>query len=113
MAFVCRDRRTDEAVWRVDADILRDIIHARRMTMPNPTLDTPQAKIWCDRALRIAQTDAERVYHDLFLYRISISLEDNGWRVDYELKDPDLNAGGPHYVIDADSGEIVSKGYDQ
>ncbi len=50
--------------------------------MANPPLETPQVSISCDRALRIAQTDAERVYRDLFLYRISISLEDDGWRVD-------------------------------
>lgn len=81
--------------------------------MANPPLEAPQAKISCDRALKIAQTDAERVYRDLFLYRIGISLEDDGWRVDYELKDPDLNGGGPHYLIDATSGEIVSKRYDQ
>jgi hypothetical protein len=81
--------------------------------MTNPPLAAPQANIACDRALRIAHTDAERVYRDLFLYRISISLEDDGWRVDYELKNPDLNGGGPHYLIDAHSGEIVSKRYDQ
>jgi hypothetical protein len=57
--------------------------------------------------------NAERVYFDLILYRISISREDDGWRADYELKDPDLNGGGPHYLIDADSGEIVSHRYDQ
>ncbi|MCH8042383.1 MAG: hypothetical protein IID44_01570 [Planctomycetes bacterium] len=81
--------------------------------MANPPLEVPQANISCDRALKIARTDAERVYRDLLLYRISVSLEDDGWRVDYELKDPDLNGGGPHYLIDANSGEIVSKRYDQ
>ena len=81
--------------------------------MTNHPLEAPQANIACDRALRIAQSDAERVYRDLFLYRISISLEDDGWRVDYELKDPALNGGGPHYLIDANSGEIVTKRYDQ
>ena len=80
--------------------------------MARASLEGPQMNISCDWALKIAQTDAERVYRDLFLYRISISLEDDGWRVDYELKDPDLNGGGPHYLIDADSGEIVSKRYD-
>lgn len=81
--------------------------------MANPSLEAPQTNISCDQALKIARTDAERVYRDLFLYRISISLEDDGWRVDYELKDPDLNGGGPHYLIDAGTGEIVSKRYDQ
>ena len=81
--------------------------------MANPTLEVPQANISSDRALKIAPTDAEKVDRDLFLYRISMSLEADGWRVDCEPTDPDLNGGGPRYLIDADSGEIVSKCYDQ
>jgi hypothetical protein len=42
--------------------------------------------------------DAESAYRDLSMYRIAISLEENGWLVDYELKDPELQGGGPHYV---------------
>jgi hypothetical protein len=112
-ACICLAQAVDEVVWAVNLDILPDIIHARRMTMANPPLKLPQANISCDRALKIAQADAQRVYRDLFLYRISISLEDDGWQVDYELKDPNLNGGGPHYLIDAHSGEIISKRYDQ
>jgi hypothetical protein len=67
----------------------------------------------CDQALKIAQTDAGRVYRDLSLYRITILLEDDRWLVDYELKDQSLQGGGPHYVINATSGEILSKRYDQ
>ncbi|MDA1015198.1 MAG: hypothetical protein O3A00_12185 [Planctomycetota bacterium] len=59
--------------------------------MANLPLQAPQTKISCDRALKIAQTDAERVYRDLCLYRISISLEEDSWCVDYELKDRNLN----------------------
>jgi hypothetical protein len=40
-------------------------------------------------------------------------LEPDGWHVDYELKDPRLKGGGPHYIIDADSGTILSKRYQQ
>jgi hypothetical protein len=66
-----------------------------------------------DRALTIAQADASRVYRDLSSYRIQLVLEDDGWHVDYKLKHPALKGGGPHYVIDAISGEILSKRYEQ
>ena len=66
-----------------------------------------------DQALAIAQADAVRAYSDLTIYRIQLVLEDDGWHVDYELKDPRLKGGGPHYVIDALSGAILSKRYEQ
>ena len=66
-----------------------------------------------DQALAIAQADAARVYRDLSLYRIQLVLEDDGWHVDYELKNPRLKGGGPHYVIDAQTGDVVSKRYEQ
>lgn len=65
------------------------------------------------QALGIAQADALRAYHDLSAYRIEVVLEADGWHVDYDLKDPRLKGGGPHYVIDANSGAIVSKRYEQ
>jgi hypothetical protein len=65
------------------------------------------------QALAIAQADATRVYRDLSPYRIQVVLEDDGWHVDYELKDPRLKGGGPHYLIDAHTGAIVSKRYEQ
>ena len=40
-------------------------------------------------------------------------LEDDGWQVGYELKDPRLKGGGPHYVIDSQTGAIISKVYEQ
>ncbi len=66
-----------------------------------------------DEALRVARADAERAYRELHLYRIEITLESDGWHIDYELKDPTANGGGPHYVIDATTGAIVSKKYYQ
>jgi hypothetical protein len=66
-----------------------------------------------DQALAIAQADAVRVYRDLSPYRIQLSLEDDGWHVDYNLKDPRLKGGGPHYIIDAHTGTILSKRYEQ
>ena len=67
----------------------------------------------CDEALKIARTDAEQVYRDLSLYRISVVLEADGRQVDYALKDSALQGGGPHYLIDATTGDIVSKRYEQ
>jgi len=66
-----------------------------------------------DRILAIAQADASRVYRDLAAYRIQLVLEEDGWHVDYDLKDPRLKGGGPHYVLDAQTGAIVSKRYEQ
>ena len=66
-----------------------------------------------DQALAIAQADAARVYRDLSPYRIQLALEDDGWHVDYELKNPKLKGGGPHYLIDAHTGDIISKRYEQ
>lgn len=66
-----------------------------------------------DRVLAIAQADAAQVYRDLSAYRIQLVLEADGWHVDYELRDPRLKGGGPHYVIDAQTGAIVSKRYEQ
>jgi hypothetical protein len=69
--------------------------------------------ITSDQALRIARLDAERVYRDLSPYRASIALEQDGWHVDYELKDSDLQGGGPHYVIDPGDGAILTRQYEQ
>ena len=66
-----------------------------------------------DRALAIAQADAVRAYRDLSLYRIRLTLEADGWHIDYELVDPKLKGGGAHYVIDPVSGAIIRKRYEQ
>ena len=66
-----------------------------------------------DQILAIAQADAARAYRDLSLYRIQLVLEEDGWHVDYELKDSKLKGGGPHYVLDPHTGAIISKRYEQ
>lgn len=81
--------------------------------MFNTVVNHGLTQVSCDEALRIARTDAESVYRDLSIYRISIVLEEDGWLVDYELKDANLQGGGPHYVIDAVTGKILSKRYEQ
>ena len=66
-----------------------------------------------DQVLAVAQADATKVYRDLSTYRIQLALEEDGWHVDYELKDPRLKGGGPHYIIDAQTVAIISKRYEQ
>ncbi len=69
--------------------------------------------ITCDEALHTARVDAENAYGDLTPFRITLVLEQDGWHIDYEVKNPQWNGGGPHYVIDARTGVIVSKQYEQ
>ncbi len=71
------------------------------------------APILADQALATAQADAIRVYRNLAPYRVSLVLEEDGWHVDYELKDPKRKGGGPHYLIDAATGAILNKRYEQ
>jgi hypothetical protein len=66
-----------------------------------------------DQALAVAQADAAAAYRDLSGYCIRLRLEEDGWHIDYDLKDPRLKGGGPHYVIDRFSGAILSKRYEQ
>lgn len=80
---------------------------------PGTITDLTAASITSDQALRIARQDAERVYRDLSPYRASVSLEQDGWHVDYELKDPHVQGGGPHYVIDSEDGAILARQYEQ
>jgi hypothetical protein len=75
--------------------------------------DPEKAQLACEQALAIAQSDASKIYRDLSSYRICLALEEDGWHIDYELKDPQLTGGGPHYVIDATTWAVVSKRYEQ
>jgi uncharacterized membrane protein YkoI len=81
--------------------------------MADTVLKDGETTISCDEALRIARIDAESAYRDLSIYRIAVSLDEATWLVDYELKGPELQGGGPHYVIDARTGAILSKRYEQ
>jgi hypothetical protein len=69
--------------------------------------------ITSDQALHIARLDGERAYDDLSGYRTTLVLDDDGWHVDYELKNANLNGGGPHYLIDQQTGQILFKRYEQ
>ncbi len=64
-------------------------------------------------ALDVARADAVRAYRDLSGYQVKARLEADGWHVDYELESPELQGGGPHYVIDSATGSVLSKRYEQ
>ena len=66
-----------------------------------------------DEVLRVARLDADRAYRDLARFVIRIAREPDGWHVDFDLKDSMARGGGPHYVIDPESGVIVTKRYEQ
>lgn len=83
------------------------------MTKTEVTQGSSLQHISRDEVLRITRADAEKAYRDLSGYHIKIALEQDGWHVDYELRDPKAQGGGPHYVIDPVSGKIFSKRYEQ
>jgi hypothetical protein len=83
------------------------------MAKVTETLARPPGPLGAYEALRIAHADAAAAYRDLSLYRIHLTLETDGWHIDYELKDPKLKGGGPHYLIDPNTGAIVWKKYEQ
>jgi hypothetical protein len=83
------------------------------MSTAKAVLEQPSGRFSCDQALKVAREDAEAVYRDLTRYSIRVALEADGWHVDYELRDPRARGGGPHYVIDATNGHILSKRYEQ
>ena len=64
-------------------------------------------------AKKIAAADAGQAYRDLSPYRISARLEGGNWHIDYELKNTKSTGGGPHYIISAKSGKIVSRRFEQ
>lgn len=63
--------------------------------------------------MAVAHSDAIRVYTSVHRFRIEVVLDDDGWHVDYYLRNPNLCGGGPHYVIDPATGAILKKRYDQ
>jgi hypothetical protein len=63
--------------------------------------------------LRIAHQDAQAAYRDLSGFKITLLQCADGWHVDYDLTDPLSAGGGPHYVIDPDTGNILARRYEQ
>ncbi len=79
------------------------------MTNARQVRDRHHDTLSAEQALAIAQADASRAYRDLSTYHIRLALEDDGWHVDYEVRDPRFKGDGPSYVIDAVAGRIIFK----
>jgi hypothetical protein len=69
------------------------------------------ATVTSDQSLRVARVDGEKAYRGLSPFFVHVELD--GWHVDYEPKNRRSNGGGPHYVIDAQTGLIPTKRYEQ
>ena len=67
------------------------------------------------QAITVAEADAMPVYGAEWLNKLMlrVALHDDGWNVEYHQWRPRHTGGGPHYVIDATTGAIVSKKYYQ
>jgi hypothetical protein len=76
-------------------------------------MEEKKALIDREKALKIAKEDAQRIYRDLSIYKVEAALKEGKWYVDYELTNPQMVGGGPHYVISAETGEIISFRYEQ
>jgi hypothetical protein len=116
MVFTQPDRLRAAAGWLADQAIRHEPIDScqRRVEMSDSSVVASGAAVLpADQVLTIAQADALRAYRDLSAYRIHLVLEEDGWHVDYQVKDPRHKGGGPHYVIDAHTGAILSKRYEQ
>lgn len=76
---------------------------------PPPTVEVHEA-------LAICHADGLLAYEQLHHYEIEIFLEKDGWHVNYDIRQRNgsrVSGGGPHYVIDANTGEILDKKYYQ
>lgn len=77
---------------------------------------TQRADMWdkgktvdANMALDIAKKDAAQDFRSLDHFKISVAEDAKGWRVTFEPKDPRANGGGPQYIIDSTTGEILEK----
>ena len=77
------------------------------------TLSPAGAALAVAEVLRIAHQDAQKVYRDLSGLKITLTPCADGWHVDYDLADPLVAGGGPHYVIHPDTGDILTRRYEQ
>jgi hypothetical protein len=71
------------------------------------------ANLGVAEVLRIAHQDAQTVYLDLSGFKITLTPCLDGWHVDYDLTGPLSAGGGPHYVIDSCTGDILARRYEQ
>ena len=59
------------------------------------------------------KSDEKNVNKQMILKRCTSIQCSKTMHVDYELTDPLAAGGGPHYVIDPDTGTILARRYEQ
>jgi len=64
-----------------------------------------------EKAVKIAREDVKKAGINLAGYDIVSELGSDGWHVSYANKKTAKGGGGPDYLIDADTGEIISKNF--
>jgi len=74
---------------------------------------SPGASLGVADVLRIAQEDAQEAYGDFSAFKITLCRCADGWHVHFDLMDLLYAGGGPHYVIDPDTGNVVTRRYEQ
>ncbi len=82
----------------------------------NPSNLPDAPTIRSDEAIAIAERDAVKMCEKLYRLKIEVSLELDGWHVKYGINHRPgtrITGGGPHYIIDAQTGAILSKKYYQ
>jgi hypothetical protein len=72
------------------------------------TASSSEANLAVADVLRIAHEDAQAAYRDVSGFKITLFRRPDGWHVDYDLTDPLSAGGGPHYVIDPHTGDILA-----
>lgn len=77
------------------------------------TVSPSGASLAVAEVLRIAHQDAQSVYGDLSGFKITLTPCADGWHIDYDLTDPLVAGGGPHYVIHSVTGDILARRYEQ
>ena len=66
-----------------------------------------------ETALKIAKEDAQAVYRNLSIYDVKAVFLESNWQVDYNLTNPQMLGGGPHYIICGTTGNILKRRYEQ
>jgi hypothetical protein len=93
------------------------LAHAARLMMLTNKADEAARRavpaVSCDQALAIARHDAEQAHREFLDHRIEITLQSDGWHVEFRIDKPLVAGGGANYLVDATSGAILSKTYYQ
>ncbi|MFL6332501.1 MAG: hypothetical protein ACJ754_04070 [Pyrinomonadaceae bacterium] len=81
---------------------------SNNLNVTQNTTPTPP-KVTRESAIELARQDAIKEGENLELYEIIAIEQTDNWRVVFKIKNKNLNGGGPKYLIDKNTGEIISR----